>query len=114
MIPRPDLSKLPPPTPEFMAAMVVYREAIADFGKFSREAGIALGMALELAPRELSEWIAADARACGLLPEPSAFKPSGEPVYTAQALATFYGVDEQDVLAVTGSGESVAVGHGPH
>ena len=111
---RPDLSNCPPPSIEFMATMQVYREAVAEFGRTSREACIAIAMALEYAPRALSEWIAADARARGLLPDPSGHAADGQAVYTAQDLADFYGVHVSEVVMRTGPGEPMAMGHGPN
>lgn len=115
MRPTVDLSALPPPSQEFMAAMANYHAAVVTHGRESRAACLAMAAALEAAPAALAESIAADARARGLLPPPSAHTSDGAPMYSAQDLADFYGVDVDEVVAQLGPPDTPAApGYGPH
>lgn len=80
-----------------MIAMILYREVCDEYGRHSMEAGVAMGMALEHAAPEIRQKMAADAHELGLIPPSLRFGPDGEPVYTAQDLGAFYGLDAQAV-----------------
>lgn len=94
-----DMSALPPPSPQFMVAMAVFRQLCDECGRDSEVARFAMSFVLKYAPQEIKDKMARDAQAMGLIGPSMKFGPDGEPIYTAEDLAAFYCMDPADVAA---------------
>ena len=98
---RIDVSKLPPPSEEFMAGMRAFREVCRDKGKHSYEAVVMMTFVLEHAAPEIVDMIRGDCIQAGVLPASNQMDANGDPVFTFGDLAGYYCMDHLAAVRAT-------------
>lgn len=106
---RLDVSKLQPPSDEFMVRMDFFRRLCAheSFGRHHPITIKCFALVLDEAPQEFRDMIEFDLRIGGFLPASNAMDAEGEPIFTNEDLARYYCIDLQAAKASIAKAESI-------
>ena len=88
-----------PPSPAFIQAMNDYDNIVNRYGMDSEQEKAQFIKLLSLAPKSLQNEINAKAKELDLIPQPSGYSDTGEPLYNVADIAKHFGLTESEVIA---------------